>query len=66
MKNHLKRKNLYLDQSKIGKAKRILGAKTETEAINKALDLVVFEHEILASLKKVKGAGKGHITYPYA
>ena len=37
--------------------KTILGAKTETEAIDAALDLVVFRKEILKSLEKVAGKG---------
>jgi hypothetical protein len=57
MKVKLKRKNFYLDQKKILRAKRILGAKTETEAIDSALDLVVFRGEIFKSLEKVAGKG---------
>jgi hypothetical protein len=34
-------KHLKLDQKKIDKARRLLGARTETEAIHKALDLVI-------------------------
>jgi hypothetical protein len=37
----LRYKHLRLDQDKIEKAKRILRAKTETEAINRALEKVV-------------------------
>ena len=55
MKSNLKRKNYYLDERKIKRAKTILGARTETEAIDTALDLVVFRKEILDSLKKVAG-----------
>lgn len=57
MKANVKRKNYYLDQDKILRAKSILGAKTETEAIDAALDLVVFRKEILKSLEKVAGKG---------
>ena len=57
MKVNLKRKNFNLDQKKILLAKRILGAKTETEAIDSALDLVVFREEIVKSLEKVAGKG---------
>ena len=57
MRNNLKRKNYYLDERKIRRAKAILGAKTETEAIDAALDLVVFRSEILTSLEKVAGKG---------
>ena len=58
MKANLKRKNYYLDQNKILKAKRILRTKTETATIDRALDLVVFRREILKSLEKVAGKGE--------
>ena len=32
---HIRRKNLLLDQAKIDRAKRILGASTETETIHR-------------------------------
>jgi len=55
MKTNVKRKNYYLDERKIKRAKAILGASTETQAIDAALDLVVFRREILDSLEKVAG-----------
>jgi hypothetical protein len=57
MLTHRKRKNFYLDQRKIRRAKKILGARTETEAVDAALDLVIFRQEILESLRKVAGKG---------
>lgn len=51
----VQRKNFYLDEEKIQRAKRILGTKTETETVTRALDLVLFRKEILASLEKVRG-----------
>ena len=57
MKTNLKRKNYYLDEKKIRRVRSILGAKTETEAIDAALDLVVFRKDILKSLEKVAGKG---------
>ena len=57
MKTNLKRKNYYLDQNKIRRVRTILGVKTETEAIDAALNLVVFRKEILRSLKKVACKG---------
>jgi hypothetical protein len=57
MKADVRRKNYYLDQKKITRAKEILGAKTETEAVDAALDLVAFREEILKSLEKVAGKG---------
>jgi hypothetical protein len=57
MKTNLKRKNYYLDERKIRRVRTILGAKTETEAIDAALNLVVFRKQILKSLEKVAGKG---------
>jgi len=57
MNTNLKRKNYYLDEKKIHRVRKILGARTETEAIDAALNLVVFRREILKSLEKVAGKG---------
>jgi predicted RNA binding protein with dsRBD fold (UPF0201 family) len=58
MKQMIKRKNFYLDEIKIKGAQKILETKTETETIDRALDLVLFRKEILDSLRKTKGKGK--------
>ena len=57
MKSNVKRKNYYLDENKIRRVRTILRTKTETEAIDAALNLVVFRREILKSLEKVAGKG---------
>ena len=38
-------KHLILDQAKLKKAQKVLGAKTETEAVERALDSVIDEDE---------------------
>ena len=57
----LRRKNLILDQRKIDRAKEILGAATETEAIHRALDevreLARFREETEAGLRDLLGRG---------
>lgn len=57
----LRRKNLILDQGKIDRAKKVLGAATETEAITRALDavndLAQFRAEVDASLDGLVGKG---------
>jgi len=58
MKPNIKRKNYYLDSRKIQRAKRILKAKTETETISMALDLVLFREEIRESLTKAAKSGQ--------
>jgi len=40
-----KRKHVILTQSKLSLAKKILGARTETETIEKALDSIISEAE---------------------
>jgi len=52
-----RRKNLWISQSKLDAAKKHLGAKTETEAIDSALDLVAFQHEVLTGLASMRGRG---------
>jgi hypothetical protein len=49
----LRFKHLRLDQSKIEQAKRILGAGTETEAIDKALNRVIHEDQEKLRRKKL-------------
>jgi len=54
----LQHKHVQLDQGKLNRARRILGAKTETEALERALDIVVSEADIDTALKKVRGKGR--------
>ncbi len=55
----LKRKNYWLDEAKIKRARRLLKAKTETEAIQKAIDFVIFQEE--AAKAWVENAGVGGV-----
>jgi hypothetical protein len=50
------RKQFILPVAKIKKAKEILSAKTETEAVERALDLVIADEEIRKVLLSVKGS----------
>ena len=50
-----RRKNHYLYQSKIDMAKKILGARTETEAIDQALDMLIYA-EAMATGTEEMGA----------
>ena len=49
------RKNFRLSQVKLNRAKRILGAATETAAVEEALDLVAFREEVLAGVRRMAG-----------
>jgi predicted nucleic acid-binding protein len=45
-----KNKHLILDQGKLKKAQRVLGAKTETETIERALEMVISEDESMSGI----------------
>ncbi len=55
----LKRKNYWLDETTIKKAQQLFKAKSETEAIQKALELAVFQEEAVKAWKE--GAGRGGV-----
>jgi Arc/MetJ family transcription regulator len=44
-KSKAKRKQLLVDEAKLRRVQKILGASTESEAIERALDEVLTEHE---------------------
>jgi len=52
-----RRKNIVIDQRKLNRAKTILKVSTETDAIDAALDLVVFEGEVLGGIDRLVRAG---------
>lgn len=54
----VRHKHLRLDQEKLDRARRILGAKTETETLDRALDLVVADGRIDRALRRAKGKGR--------
>jgi len=54
----LRHKHVRIDQAKLNRAKRILNAETETEALDRALDVVVAEARIDRALRSVRGKGR--------
>jgi hypothetical protein len=50
-------KHLKLDQEKLDRARQILGAKTEREVIEGALDLILSEADLDRVLKRVESKG---------
>ena len=50
------RKNLRLSQTKIDRAKKILGTATETETIEQALDLVALREEVVKGIRRIAGS----------
>lgn len=57
------RKNLHIDQRKLDVARKVLGAKTETEAVDAALDAIAFRKEISGGIRRVRDAGGLHDIY---
>lgn len=55
--NMTRHKHLKLDQSKIDRAKKLLGAKTEQDTIEQALDFVLSEEPILKVHRRVRAVG---------
>ena len=51
------RKQFILAQDKIERVKKIVKAKTDTEAITRALDIIIENSKIEAALSSVRGKG---------
>jgi len=51
------RKNVVMDQRKLDVARKALGVDTETEAIDRALDLVAFREELGRGFAAVRRGG---------
>ena len=54
----VRRKNFYLRVDTLKKAQRVLGARTETEAVERALELVVFQEEALKAFRELCEKGE--------
>ena len=54
----LRHKHVQLDQRKLDRARRALGARTETETLDRALDIVVTEADIDRALRSARGKAK--------
>ena len=57
----IRRKNYRIDVTKLERTRRILGTRTETETIHRALDLVAEEAALVAALRDFVLKGGGHI-----
>jgi hypothetical protein len=51
------RKNLHIDQRKLNVARKALGVKTETEAVDAALDAIAFRQEISEGIRRLRSTG---------
>ncbi len=54
----LRHKHLRLDQTKLDRLRSALGSRSETEAIERAIDFLLAEEEIKKLLREIKGKGR--------
>jgi Arc/MetJ family transcription regulator len=54
---NLKRKNLNIDQNKLDRVVELLGVSTETEAVDLALEMLLFREELIAGVGAIGGTG---------
>ena len=57
------KKTMYINSNYIKKALKILDAKTEKEAVNKALEIIVEEDEIIKAHKEIGGTNSIEQVY---
>lgn len=60
----VRHKHLRLNQGKLDRVKSILGSATETAALERAMDLVLAETEILKTLRRIRGKGRIRKLFP--
>ena len=53
----IRRKNLNIDQEKLDRVRHLLGASTETEAVDQALDVVLLRQELVEGVRRIAGSG---------
>ena len=54
----VQRKNFYLRVDTLKRAQKALGARTETEAVERALELVVFQEDALKAFRELCEKGE--------
>jgi hypothetical protein len=52
-----RRKNLNIDQTKLDRVRALLGVKTETEAVDQALSMLLLREELVAGVRGIAGSG---------
>lgn len=53
----IRRKNLNIDQAKLDRVRELLGARTETEAVDEALSLLLLREELVRGVERIAGTG---------
>jgi hypothetical protein len=53
----IRRKNVNIDQTKLDRVRELLGASSETEAIDQALSLLLLREELIEGVARIAGTG---------
>ena len=53
----IRRKNLNIDQAKLDRVRELLGADTETDAVDQALSALLLREELIAGVRRIAGSG---------
>jgi Arc/MetJ family transcription regulator len=53
----IRRKNLNIDQAKLDRVRKLLGADTETETVDQALSALLLREELIAGAREISGSG---------
>ena len=62
----IRRKNFYLRTETLKKAQKALGTKTETETVERALDLVVFHEDAVKAFRELCEKGEVEDVFGHA
>ena len=52
------KKTMQMNQDYIDRLRRIFGVRTDTEAVNKALEMALIDEEIICGHKRMRGRGE--------
>ena len=52
------KKTMQMNQDYIDRLRRIFGVRTDTEAVNKALEMALIDEEIISAHKRMRGRGE--------
>jgi hypothetical protein len=52
------KKTMQMNQDYIDRLRHIFGVRTDTEAVNKALEMALIDEEIISAHKRMKGKGE--------
>lgn len=53
----IRRKNLNIDQHKLDQVRTMLDARSETEAVDQALSMILLRQELVRGVQRIAGSG---------